>query len=884
MKKRNSPGTHKLTSARTRPAASLEDQLANVVEREGVVLQTPVGPRRGKTKIGAWKVAAAPTPAPQSDAVEQLDYAVVGLTVDAAHANKEKSIAIKRGAHERSAYVVSLQKIKLIKESTEPRHQVAAADYGLPKQQAYPIEVYATLKYDLQGLPADPWMAQDQFTPATFDEAFRQRFGAGEWLHARWRGLCETLSPLFQRVEKVEKKIEHEAEDALCTVEVPKFSVARALVGFCALLLLVTLPAKALLLYRTASENGASASQAGTQAVDDLLSAKDAANVPDSADSLKRASSSFRAADSYLGQTNALAVGLASVMPKTFRSARALLEVGDKASEAARLLAVGFDKVFADPERRLDERLDVLAAYARGSLQLMSDASLAASTVDVSSVPAAQRAKITSLLGSITQAQGAVSEFATLADAFSKIAGRDSLRNYLVIFQNNTEIRPTGGFMGSYAEVTLDRGEIKKVSVPSGGTYAIKGQLMARIVPPQPLQLVNSLWQFQDANWFPDFPTSADKIRWFWSKSGQETIDGVITVNASFMQKLLQITGPVDLPSYGKTITADNFMAETQKEVEIDYDKQANTPKKFVGDLAQIMLGRLKTLDKSEWLQVAGAVADSLETKDIQVAFSNSGEEQLAEKYGWSGRLKDTSGDSLAVIEANIAGQKTDGVIDEKVEHRAAVGADGSIEDTVTFTRTHNGRKGDLFNGVRNVAFLRVYVPKGSKLEEASGFKTPEKKFFQTVADDETPDGDIEQVETGAQTTPDGVTLTEENGRTVFGGWLQLDPGQSQTVSLKYRLPFTTSDILAKLDATPATTQASPRGAYLLLLTSQSGKTDRTITTSVSYPESWKIAWSKPAEQNNALGYSGTWDRDRVLAALLSPANGQSTQNTGSTE
>ena len=149
--------------------------------------------------------------------------------------------------------------------------------------------------------------------------------------------------------------------------------------------------------------------------------------------------------------------------------------------------------------------------------------------------------------------------------------------------------------MGSVAEVSFDRGSVKSIKVPPGGTYDIKGQLLAHVISPDPLHLINPHWQFQDSNWFPDFPTSARKMLWFWSKSGQPTQNGVISINASLVERILEITGPIDMPEYGKVIDKSNFMLETQKAVELEYDKQANTPKKFIGDLTQEMMKRLKS-------------------------------------------------------------------------------------------------------------------------------------------------------------------------------------------------------------------------------------------------------------------------------------------------
>ncbi len=880
--------TSESNNAEVRSIFDLEEQLAAVVEREGVVMQTPLGPKRGRRQEKAWKstVAAKTAPAPvvpeassvllTSDEVSELDKVFVGLSVKAPQGNKEKKIEIKRGEHARSPFVISLQKVALIPTARrEERQFLARETYGASEAAKLPVQVYATLSHDLSAARLQPWALAEQFTPADFAAAYRRSYGRFDWFAGRWNEFRSTALSIFQTVEQAEKTTVRTIETAVEELQPVRFSPLRALAGFAALVLLVTLPASAAMLYRSASQGKNQATQAGVQAVGELAQAGGASSIPQSAEALRRASAGFRDADNLLGQTNALAVGLASFLPRQYRSTRALLEVGDKSSSAARLLAIGFEKVFADQNRRLDERLDVMGAYAKSAQGLLADATKAAATVDPKGLPADQQERVQALLSQLDQSQSAVRELTVLADALAKFSGRDQSRRYLLVFQNQTELRPTGGFMGSFAEVTLDRGAIKNISVPAGGTYHLKGQLLARVIPPQPLQLINQLWQFQDANWYPDFPTSARKINWFWSKSGQPTVDGIIAVNATFMEKLLKVTGPVEMPEYGKIVTSENFLLETQKAVEVEYDKEANTPKKFVGDLAAKMRERFDAFGKDDWLKVSALVAESLETKDIQLALFDPEEEALAERFGWSGRLKDSVGDSLALIEANIAGQKTDGVIEEKVRHQVVISEDGSIEDTVTLDRTHTGIKNEQFSGVRNVTYLRVYVPNGSRLVAASGFDAPDRKLFKKISLDDMPDEDVEASEAAAQITADGVSIAQESGRTVFGGWLQLDPGKSQTVTLRYRLPFTVSDILAKLDTGEVPDVQGRRGAYLLLLTSQSGKSTRQLTSTVTLPDSWKTAWVKGGEPE--LSFAGLWDRDRVMAALLTPTHGQET-------
>lgn len=795
-------------------------------------------------------------------------------------ASRERKVAITHAEHVPSQYVLSLQKVSVepIRHTPDERVSVAhATRMSHGSSGARPAEVYATISADLTSDNSDPHLTSQQFTPDTFEQAYASVYGPFDGVRTVLRDVSSVIVSWFQRVERVEQRVVEQTETAMTVLEVPRLSLSRALAGFVALALVVTLPANAIALYRSVSSQENAATDVGNAAVGALALAKDAGSIPSSADALKKASARFREADAMLSNASALAVGLASVLPKTYRSARALLEIGDKSSDAGRLLAIGLDKVFADPTRGMDERLDVLGAYARTALVLLSDATKAAATIDPATIPAEKRAQVASLLAGLDQSTQAVREFAIFSDLLSAMVGKDRSRTYLMIFQNNTELRPTGGFMGSFAEVVMDQGKVKAVRVPPGGTYALKGQLLARIASPKPLQLINPLWQFQDSNWSPDFPTAAKKITWFWSKAGQPTLDGVIAVNASFVEKVLALTGPIEMPEYGKTITAANFLLETQKAVEIEYDREANTPKKFIGDMAEKLMARLTSLPQEEWFKIAGLVSASLDTKDIQIAMSDPEEEQVVERYGWNGRLKESAGDSLAIVEANIAGQKTDGMIKESVDHKVTVNDDGSMQTRLMLTRTHTASKGELFRGVRNVSYVRFYVPKGSTLVSASGFQTPNANLFKVVDEDTGNDVDIQMIESKSETRPDGVTVSEENGRTVFGGWLQLDPGASQTITLNYQLPFTTSDILARAEAAPQNAADAPRGAYLLLLSSQSGKSEREIHSSVTLPDDWKLSWSRrPGQSDDAgLNYSGPWDRDLVLAGVVTPSHGK---------
>ena len=130
--------------------------------------------------------------------------------------------------------------------------------------------------------------------------------------------------------------------------------------------------------------------------------------------------------------------------------------------------------------------------------------------------------------------------------------------------------------MGSLALMDIDRGQIKRLEIPGGGPYDFQGQLTAQVAAPEPLRLIQPVWQLQDANWFPDWPTSAEKIMWFLNKSGAPTFDGVIAVTSDVMEDLLMVTGPIEMNEYGLTIDSDNFWYVTENQVENEYGIYGN--------------------------------------------------------------------------------------------------------------------------------------------------------------------------------------------------------------------------------------------------------------------------------------------------------------------
>lgn len=590
-----------------------------------------------------------------------------------------------------------------------------------------------------------------------------------------------------------------------------------------------------------------------------------------------KASEGFTDAKRQLGALAAMLNAAPAVLPGTAISAAGpLLNAGREIADGGERLSTGLAAIdrAGDPT----DKLEAAKPYLRDALPHLERASRELARVSPASLPAEYRGAITDAQAEIPRLTEAVRKANAVADVMGGLLGGNGTKRYLVIFQNNAELRPTGGFMGSFALVDVEKGKVKKMEIPGGGTYDLKGSLTARLSSPQPLHLINARWQFQDANWYPDFPSSARQITWFYDKSGGPTTDGVIAMTATFMEKLLAITGPIDMPEYGKTITAQNFFYETQKAVELDYDKQENKPKQFIADLAPKVLDRIMNGGNSDFMALAATLDDSLAKKEIQFWSKDQDTQSRLAALGWAGEVKQSSGDYLYLVHANIAGQKTDLVMKDDVHHAVKILPDGSGIVTLTIARTHGGQKGALFSGVRNVDYLRVYVPQGSALVEARGFAAPDPKLFKLADPQDGEDPVIaEQERTSKIDRASGTIVTEENGKTVFGNWIQTDPGETSTVTLVYQLPAgsiaVTHPPQGKLASFIGRFSGEDRDRinYSLLVQKQAGANPMTFTSSVDLPRGYFPSWQQPERKEDDRGRwnaAGSVDRDSFFGTI----------------
>ena len=316
-------------------------------------------------------------------------------------------------------------------------------------------------------------------------------------------------------------------------------------------------------------------------------------------------------------------------------------------------------------------------------------------------------------------------------------------KTYLILFQNDKEIRSTGGFITAYATAKISKGRL--VSIVSEDAYRLDDKVTFR--PDIPTQLrdylkVNKFW-IRDANISPDY---VESMRFFEdmydSATGVASIDGIIALDTEFVWALLEVVGEVHVPAYNETFTAKinpNYgIPDVVYKLEL-YSEQllakTENRKDLIGQLMNGLKAKVLGSDKKTWPKLLEVVHTMAKEKHLLAYSHDKSSQVLLEKYNFAGRIQDYDGDYLHFNSNNFAGLKGDLYVAQKIEQDITIKEDGTVTKKVTFTNANPKQADGWLNPTVYTNWLRIYVPDGSKLLEGSFNNSKElgKQMYQTV-------------------------------------------------------------------------------------------------------------------------------------------------------
>lgn len=453
--------------------------------------------------------------------------------------------------------------------------------------------------------------------------------------------------------------------------------------------------------------------------------------------------------------------------------------------------------------------------------------------------------KISEFKIQLEEGRSLISKIMPMMEFLSPLAGYPRETNFLVLLQNNDELRPTGGFLGTYGILKIKNGEIIRFDTHDIYHLDMPVKDKINISPPEPLKeyLGIDKWFMRDANWSPDWPTSAKKIAWFYEKenlllSPKDQInnftgkfDGLIGLTPKFITSLLDITGPIFIR--GEEYNKDNFHELLQYKVEVDYVNlgvPAWQRKEIIGQIARELKIKLFNLPFGRWREVIDVISENILRKDIIVFFEDKQWQSLAKNLGWAGEIKNTEGDYLMVVDANLASFKTDAIMNKSLGYRVEQTADGLLAK-LKINYAHHG--GFDWRTTRYRTYVRVYVPAGSKLIKA-----------------ESAVGKV-QINEGEKS----INFSEAS-KTSFEAFISVEPGAIGSLYCEYKLPANLSE-LAK------------SGFYSLYIQKQPGRETEELAVDLKVDNSIKlynpIGFFAEKIGENRIKWKTSLDTDKVF-------------------
>ncbi len=298
------------------------------------------------------------------------------------------------------------------------------------------------------------------------------------------------------------------------------------------------------------------------------------------------------------------------------------------------------------------------------------------------------------------------------------LIGLGSRKKYGVLFQNNMELRATGGFIGSFAILSFENGKL--YDMPVFDVYAADGQLKGHVEPPGPIKdiLGEANWYLRDSNFDPDFPTSARRAEWFIKKTLNQDLDGTIAVNVTSLQGLLQAVGPLTVADYNETITGDNLYERAQFHAEVNFFPGSSQKKEFLSTVGNALFAKLPTVNATEGLKLMAALTQSIEEKNTLISLLDPGAERVLATLNWNGALTDLpcplagacQKDYLMVVDSNFGVNKANYFLKRQIEQVITLDKDLHVSHALRLKYT-NSSTSTAWPAGQYKNYQRLYLP-----------------------------------------------------------------------------------------------------------------------------------------------------------------------------
>ncbi len=381
------------------------------------------------------------------------------------------------------------------------------------------------------------------------------------------------------------------------------------------------------------------------------------------------------------------------------------------------------------------------------------------------------RSKIVGVQDSVKSFSVVISQAKPLIDLLPTLLGDPNEKTYMLLFQNDGELRPTGGFLTAYAFLKVSKGKITPLS--SYNIYDLDSRFKKTVTPPDAIKkyLNESRWNLRNMNFSPDYKVSMETFSKYVRDLGLPTIDGIIAIDTYLPVALLKELGTIGVGGWGNFSANNDPRCDCPQVVYVLEDIISKPVpgvrldrKAVLGPLMHSILANAMGSPKAKWPKFLNIVLEGINQKHLLFYFFEAANQKAAESFNAAGRIRDYDFDYLHISDSNLGGAKSDLFIKREVEQEIETTGDKVTKKvTITYNNPRKGSNCNLeagqlcLNGVYR-DYVRLYVPKGSKLTGVVGSEVKENTF-------------------------------EDLGKTVFDAFFTMRPESSSKLVFTYELP-----------------------------------------------------------------------------------------------
>jgi len=408
-------------------------------------------------------------------------------------------------------------------------------------------------------------------------------------------------------------------------------------------------------------------------------------------------------------------------------------------------------------------------------------------------------------------------------------------RDYMVLLQNENEIRPSGGFIGSFAILSFEAGRFLNFEVMD--VYEADGQLKGHVEPPEEIKkyLGEAAWFMRDANWQASFPLVSRDIQWFLDKAIGRKVNGVIGINLTVVKAILGITGEVFVPDFNEKVNENNLYEQAEFYSDDKFFPGSVQKASFLGGVSKQLMEEIKSARGSEGQKLLTSLIELLERNEVQIALNNNEAARVMGEAGWDGSLYEGKcngdkciADYLYVVEANLGVNKANYFLHRNMERQVEI-SEKVVKNTLKIiyentAKTRTQPAGDYKN------YLRIYLPVDARVEEVNWSENGrgEKRVI----------------------SGENLKIRQLGSKREVGFLVTVPIEKKIDVEVKYSQSIDLSSLQTF--------------SYLNYIQKQSGFGETNLVTLVSIPDNWQISAVEPAASvvGGKLLFSQKLDKD----------------------